>query len=99
MNPIDGSASARQYMAPSQPGSEVTSPGAGNQVASGSSVAGPAIQAPNEAQVRSGASVDGDATPTSVTTESEGTTATDNQQRQGGGESGGGAGTMVDAYA
>jgi hypothetical protein len=98
MNPIDGSASARQYMAPSQPGSEVSSPGAGNQVASGSSVAGPAIQAPNEAQVRSGASVDGDAAPTSVTTESEGTTATGNQQRQGG-ESGGGAGTMVDAYA
>jgi hypothetical protein len=98
MNPIDGSASARQYMAPSQPGSEVTSPGAGNQVAGGSSMAGPAIQAPNEGQVRAGASVDSDAAPTSVTTQSEGTAPTGNEQRQGG-DSGGGAGTMVDAYA
>ena len=97
MNPIDGSASARQYMAPSQPGSELSSPGAGNQVSSGSSLAGPAIQAPNEAQVRSGASVDGDAAPTSVTTESEGTTATGNQRQEG--NSGAASGSVVDAYA
>lgn len=97
MNPIDGSASARQYMSPSQPGSEVTSPGSGNQVASGSSMAGPAIQAPNEAQVRSGASVDSEANPTSVTTESEGTAATGNQRQEG--DAGAATGSVVDAYA
>ena len=70
-NPIDGTASARQYLNSMQPGSERTSPGAANQEAGGNAYASAPIQAPNEQAVRDGASVDSGADPTRTTMEME----------------------------
>lgn len=78
-NPIDGTASARQYLSTMEPGSDRTAPGSANQEAGGDSLGAAPIQAPNEQAVRSGASVDSGADPTRTITESQQTEPGENR--------------------
>ncbi len=78
-NPIDGTASARQYLSSMEPGSDRTAPGAANQEAGGDALGAAPIQAPNEQAVRDGASVAPEADPTRTTTETQQTEPGENR--------------------